>query len=114
MATTDITIDTIHETVGSEGIVTAARRGRRVVSRRRPAIRCAPGAVERATQAAVGVLLAAFAIDSLADPPLALLAALGAAILVVGAIRGWCPGGLLAQRAAAVAAREPVEEPPGR
>ncbi len=78
---------------------------------RRPAIRCAPGAAERVTQAAVGVLLAAFAIDSLADPALAVLAALGAVVLIVGAVRGWCPGGLLAQRAAALAARDAAEPP---
>ncbi|MGM1030452.1 MAG: hypothetical protein ACQEWM_11395 [Actinomycetota bacterium] len=83
------------------------------MSRRRPAIRCAPGTAERVTQAAVGVLLAAFALDSLAQPVLAVAAALGAALLIVGAIRGWCPGGLLAQRAAA-AAHEPAEEPPPR
>lgn len=84
------------------------------MSRRRPALRCAPGTAERVTQAAVGVLLAAFALDSLADPLLAILAALGAVVLIVGAIRGWCPGGLLAQRAAARAAREPAEQPLGR
>lgn len=81
------------------------------MSRRRPAIRCAPGTAERVTQAAVGALLAALALDSLAQPMLAIAAALGATLLIVGAIRGWCPGGLLAQRAAAVAAGETAEEP---
>ena len=32
---------------------------------------------------------------------------------IVGAIRGWCPGGFLAQRAAARAARAQPEEPAG-
>lgn len=84
------------------------------MSRRRPAIRCAPGTAERVTQAAVGVLLAAFALDSSSQPVLAIAAALGATLLIVGAIRGWCPGGLLAQRAAAVADRETAEGPLGR
>lgn len=62
---------------------------------------CASGGVERVVQALVGVLLAAFAADSLAQPLVAILAGAGAAVLIVGAIRGWCPGALLAQRAAA-------------
>ncbi|MCR8670003.1 hypothetical protein [Agrococcus sp. HG114] len=82
----------------------------------RTRIRCAPGTAERVTQGAIGVLLAAFALDSLANPLLAALTAAGAVLLVVGAIRGWCPGGLLAARAAAADAdatdrreREPLE-----
>ncbi|WP_206447618.1 YgaP-like transmembrane domain [Agrococcus sp. KRD186] len=62
---------------------------------------CAAGGVERVVQALVGVLLAAFAVDSLAQPLVAILAGAGAAVLIVGAIRGWCPGALLAHRAAA-------------
>ncbi|SDR96436.1 Protein of unknown function [Agrococcus carbonis] len=50
-------------------------------------------------QALVGVLLAAFAVDSLDEPVVAVLAAAGAAVLIVGAVRGWCPGALLARRA---------------
>lgn len=84
------------------------------MSGRRAAIRCAPGTAERVVQAAVGALLAAFALDSLGDPLVAVVAAAGAAVLIVGAIRGWCPGGLLAQRAAARAARHQPEEPARR
>ena len=60
------------------------------------------------------VTVAAFALDSSSQPGLAIAAALGAALLIVGAISGWCPGGLLAQRAAAVADRETAEGPLGR
>lgn len=81
------------------------------MTRRRPPIRCAPGTAERVVQGAVGLLLVSFALDSLADPMLTVVAALGAVLLLVGAIRGWCPGGLLAQRAAA---RAPEEQPAER
>lgn len=67
---------------------------------------CAPGTVERIVQAAVGALIAAFALSSLHDPPLAIVAALGAAVLVTGAIRGWCPGSLLARTSARSSAAE--------
>lgn len=80
-------------------------------ARRRP-IRCASGMAERVTQAGIGALLAAFALDSLDQPLLASATALGAALLVVGAIRGWCPGGLLAQRVAAAPWQE--EQPADR
>ena len=77
-------------------------------ARGRP-IGCASGTAERVTQAGIGLLLAAFALDSLDQPLLAIATALGGALLIVGAIRGWCPGGLLARRVAA-APRE--EQPP--
>ena len=75
----------------------------------RPRIRCAPGTAERVTQGAIGALLAAFALDSLTSPLLAALAAAAAGLLIVGAIRGWCPGGLLAARVAA-ASRVPAAD----
>ncbi|GEK79344.1 YgaP family membrane protein [Agrococcus baldri] len=64
---------------------------------RRRAPLCAPGSIERGAQAAVGALMAAFALGSLHDPPLAIATALGAALLVTGAVRGWCPASLLAR-----------------
>ncbi|MGC5078388.1 YgaP family membrane protein [Agrococcus sp. DT81.2] len=63
---------------------------------RRRAPLCAPGGIERGVQAAVGALVAAFALGSLHDPPLAVATALGAALLVTGAVRGRCPASLLA------------------
>lgn len=72
---------------------------------------CAPGTVERVVQAFVGVLLAAFALDSLAEPALAALAAAGSALLITGAIRGWCPNALLARRTASANAEGDPEHP---
>lgn len=70
-----------------------------MIARRRAPV-CAPGAVERIVQAAVGALIAAFALSTLHDPPLAVAAALGAAVLITGAVRGWCPASLLARASA--------------
>lgn len=70
-----------------------------MTSRRRAPV-CAPGSVERVVQAAVGALTGAFALSNLHDPPLAIAAALGAALLLIGAVRGWCPASLLSRMSA--------------
>ena len=48
-------------------------------------------------QAAVGALTGGFALNNLHDPPLAIAAALGAGLLLTGAVHGWCPASLLAR-----------------
>ena len=58
---------------------------------------CAPGSMERVVQAAVGALTGAFALNNLHDPLLAIAAALGAGLLLTGAVRGWCPASLPAR-----------------
>jgi hypothetical protein len=59
---------------------------------------CSSGTLERVVQGLVGMLLAALALDSLEQPIVAALAAAFAALLLVGTVRGWCPGALLARR----------------
>ncbi|WAC66039.1 DUF2892 domain-containing protein [Agrococcus sp. SL85] len=65
--------------------------------RHRPRIRCAAGTGERIAQAAVGVLVAAFALSPSTAPTAAVVAGIAAAVLLVGAWRGWCPGSLAAR-----------------
>lgn len=65
---------------------------------RRFAAACRAGTPERIVQGAVAVLIGAFALDSLADPVIAVIAGLVAVVLLAGTIGGWCPGALLAQR----------------
>ncbi|MFJ6112548.1 hypothetical protein ACIQC8_00335 [Agrococcus sediminis] len=55
---------------------------------------CGAGRGERIAQALVGLLLAAFAVDSLDQPLLAGAVGAFAALVLVGAVRGWCPGSL--------------------
>lgn len=87
------------------------------MTRRRLAAMCSPGTAERIVQGAVAVLIGAFALDSLDNPTLAIIAGLVAVVLLAGTIGGWCPGALLARRAAAAEpntrgipeARQPLE-----
>lgn len=55
---------------------------------------CGAGRSERVAQALVGVLLAAYALDHVDRPLLAGAVGALAALLLVGAARGWCPGSL--------------------
>ncbi|WP_404313215.1 hypothetical protein LG314_05230 [Agrococcus terreus] len=67
---------------------------------RRERISCAPGAAARVVQGTVAMLLLAFAIDSLPDLAISLIAGSVGTALAVGAVRGWCPGSLLQRFAA--------------
>jgi hypothetical protein len=66
---------------------------------------CGSGRGERAVQALVGALLAAYALDSLDQPLLAGAVGAFAVVLLVGAVRGWCPGSLMLLLAARQTAR---------
>lgn len=70
------------------------------MTRRRARIACTPGTAERIVQGAVALLLLAFAIDSLPDLAISLIAGSVGTALAVGAVRGWCPGSLLQSFAA--------------
>ena len=75
---------------------------------------CAPGSAERVLQAAVGALTGAFALSNLHDMPLAIAATLGAALLLTGAVRGWCPASLLARVSATAAEHNTLGIPEAR
>jgi len=83
------------------------------MSPRQRALVCTPGSIERVVQAAVGALIGSFALSALHDPPMAIAAALGAALLLTGAARGWCPGSLLAGANIGRTAAQPRPERPG-
>lgn len=67
---------------------------------------CAPRSGERIAQGVVAVLVLAFALDALPDLGIAIIGIITAAVLAVGAVRGWCPGSLMQRIALSSARRE--------